>query len=159
RAGVDLQLAQLRATEAVARQHALHGLADDLLRPPLELLAKRPAAEPARGAPVPGVHLCVELVARGPDPLRVGHHHEVPGVDVRRELRLVLAAKRVGDARGETPEGLPLGVHQVPLALDLAGFRVPGLHRESGGPGVRRRTSVAKPARNSAAPPWEGWRT
>ena len=38
RAGVDLQLGQLLAGEPVARQHALDGLADDLLRSPLEHL-------------------------------------------------------------------------------------------------------------------------
>ena len=110
---------------------------------------------------MPVVELVVELLARDRHLLGVDDDDEVAGVDVRRVLRLVLAAQRVGDARRETPEGLALGVHELPLALDLAGFRVPGLHvrRKSGGPGVRRRRSVAKPARKSLAPPWDGWRT
>src|SRR6266487_2846647 len=158
RTGVDLQLPELRAPEPVARQHSLHGLPQHLGGPPLELFAQRPAAQAAGIARVPVVHLVVELLARDRDLLGVDDDDEVAGVDVRGVLRLVLAAQRVGDARRETPEGLPLRVNEAPLALDLAGFCVPGLHK-SGGPGVRRGTSVANPARKSAAPPWEGWRT
>src|SRR5689334_24209045 len=46
-ARVDLQLEELRATETGAREHAPDGLADDLCRAPLELLAKRAAAQAA----------------------------------------------------------------------------------------------------------------
>ena len=48
------------------------------------------------------------------DLLGVHDDDEIAGVDVRRVLRLPLAAQRVGDARGETPEGLALGVDDVP---------------------------------------------
>src|SRR6516164_1346506 len=154
RAGVDLELADLRAPEPVARQHPLHRLADDLLGPPLELLAERPAAQAARIARMAVVELLVELLAGDVDLGRVYDDDEVTGVDMRRVLRLVLAAQRVRDARGETPQGLALGVDDVPAPLDLSGFRVPGLHvrRKSGGPGVRRRRSVAEPGRGSGAP-------
>src|SRR5207244_12924905 len=66
--------------------------------------------------------------------------------------------KRVGDLRSETPERLALGVDEVPAALDLARFCVPRLHkkRRTHRPPGRNRSS---PARNSAAPPWLGWRT
>src|SRR5947209_3241389 len=67
RPGVDLQLAQLRPAEPVPRQHSLHGLADDLLGPPVQLLAQRAAAEAPGIARVPVVHLGVELVARDRD--------------------------------------------------------------------------------------------
>ena len=68
------------------------------------------------------------------DLLRVDDDDEVAGVDVRRVLRLVLAAQRVGDVRRETAEGLALGVDDVPAALDLAGLCVPGLlHGRKGG--------------------------
>ena len=46
----------------------------------------------------------------------------VAGVDVRREDRLVLAAEDAGDLGGETAEDHALGVDDVPLAGDLAGF-------------------------------------
>src|ERR671934_1261890 len=61
--GVDLELAQLRATETVARQHPSNRLADDLRRPPLELFAQRSLLEPARVAGMAVVDLVVELLA------------------------------------------------------------------------------------------------
>src|SRR6185437_6973595 len=103
-------------------------------RAPLELVPQRAALEAAGVAGVPVVELVVELLPRDVDLFRVDDDDEVAGVDVRGVLRLVLAAQRVGDTRRQTPEGLALGVDELPLALDLTGFRVPGLHRESGGP-------------------------
>ena len=47
-----------------------------------------------------------------------------PRVDVRGVLGLALAAQRVGDLRRETPEGLPLGVDEVPAASDLARLQI-----------------------------------
>src|SRR2546430_5026302 len=158
-AGVDLQLLDLGAREAVAGEHALDRLAQHLGRPALELVAERPAAQAARIARVTVVHLVVELVAGDGDLLGVDDDHEVARVDVRGVLGLVLAAERVGDLRSETPERLPFGVDEVPAALDLARLCVPGLlhkKRRTHRPPGRNRSS---PARNSAAPPWLGWRT
>ena len=144
RPGVDLQLADLRRGELVLREHALDGLADDLGRAPLELLAERPLLEPARVARVPAHHLLVELLPRDVDLLRVDDDHEVARVDVRRVRRLALAAQRVGDLRRETAQGLPLGVHDVPVALDLARLGGVGRHRsERRRSSDRRRRSVA----------------
>src|SRR5437867_657339 len=102
RAGVDLQLVDLRARELVARKHALHGPADRLGRPALQLVAKRPAPQSAGIAGVAAVELLVELVARDVDLLGIDDDDEVTGVDVRRVLGLALAAESVRDARGET---------------------------------------------------------
>ena len=79
------------------------------------------------------IELLVELVAGDVDLLRVDHDDEVTGVDVRRVLRLVLAAQRVRDRRSEAPEGLAVGVDDVPLASDLSGLGVVGLHRQRKG--------------------------
>src|SRR5436189_2307699 len=95
RPGVDLELGDLLPREAVPRQHALDCLAQDLLRPPLELLAERSAPEPARIAGVPVVALLIELVARHPDLLRVHHDDEVARVDMRGVGGLALAPERV----------------------------------------------------------------
>src|SRR5262245_42103935 len=46
-AGVDLQLRDLLVRELVLREHALDGLADDLGRAPLELVAQRTLLEPS----------------------------------------------------------------------------------------------------------------
>src|SRR5918996_2125785 len=132
RACIDLELRQLRTREPVARQHALHRLAKDLRRPALELLAQCAAAQAARVARVAVVALLVELLAGDGDLLRVDHDDEVAGVDVRRVLRLVLAAEGVGDARRQPSEGLPLGVDDVPVARDLTRLCVPRLHEKRG---------------------------
>ena len=59
----------------------------------VELLAQRALLEAAGIAGVPVVHLVVELVARDRDLLGVDDDDEVAGVDVRRVLRLALAAQ------------------------------------------------------------------
>src|SRR5262249_57069776 len=66
------------------------------------------------------------------DLLRVDDDDEVTGVDVWCVLRLALAAKPVGDLCRETPEGLPVGVDDVPLASDLARFGAESLHHKNG---------------------------
>src|SRR5438067_4018065 len=130
RAGVDLQLRQLLPAGPVAREHAADRLAEHLRRDALELLPQRTLAEPTWVAGVAVVHLVVELLPRHPDLLRVHYDDEVAGVDMRRELRLALAAQAVGDLRREPAQGLALGVHDVPVALNLARFGAVGLHTE-----------------------------
>src|SRR3954466_5377528 len=126
--GVDLQLADLRAGQAVPREHAFDRLPQYLGRAALELLAQRAALQPAGIAGMAVVHLRVELVAGDVDLLGVHDHDEVARVAVRRVLRLALAAQRVGDLRSQTPQRLALGIDEVPAALDLAGLCIPGLH-------------------------------
>src|SRR6266496_1489149 len=130
RAGIDLQLLDLRAGEPVARKHPLDRFPQNLRRPPLELLAERPRAQPARIAGVAMVELVVELLPRDGDLLGVHHDDEVPGVDVRGVLRLALATEGVRDLRSQTPERLAFGIDEVPAALNLARLCIPGLHRK-----------------------------
>src|SRR5690606_31131437 len=113
--------------------HPADGVADDLLRTPLELLGERALAQAAGVSGVTVVALLLQLLAGDPDALAVDHDNEVAGVDVRRVGRLPLAAQRVGDARGKAPEGLAVGVDDVPLARDLARLRGVGLLRHDGG--------------------------
>ena len=61
------------------------------------------------------------------DALAVDDDDEVARVDVRRVLRLELAAQRVGDARREAAERLAVGVDDIPAPLDLAGLCAIGL--------------------------------
>ena len=63
RAGVDLELAELLRAEAVPRQHALDGAADDLFGPPLEQVAEGLLLEALRVAAVADVELARALVA------------------------------------------------------------------------------------------------
>src|ERR1041385_3044917 len=161
-AGVDLQLRDLLPREPVLGEHPLHGDAEHLGRPALELVAKRPAAQPARVPRVAVVPLLVELVAGDLNLLGVHDDDEVARVDVRRVLRLALPAKGVGDLGRETAEGLALGVDEIPLARDFSRLGAVGLHRKRREL-ARPRPIVAKaprnPASNAAAPPCDGWRT
>src|SRR5919204_1983394 len=157
---VDLQLVDLPPREPVLREHPFHSGAQHLLGPALELLAQRAAANPARVARVTDVALLIELVAGDVDLFRIDHDHEIAGVDVRRVGRLAFSAQRVGDPGRQAAEGLTLGVDEVPLAGDLTGFRVVGLHASKG----RRKTpppgpNRSNPWRKAVPPPWDGWRT
>jgi hypothetical protein len=137
RASVDLELRDLPVRKAVSREHALDGLPDDLRGPPVELLRERSRPQAARIAGVTVVALLLELVPGHGDLLGIHDDDEVPGVDVRREFGLPLAAERVGNAGRQPAQGLALGVHDVPASLDLMRFRVPGLHRRKGRTRVR----------------------
>src|SRR5262249_39069894 len=109
-----------------------------------ELLAKRPCPEAAGITGVTVDHLLIELLPRYVDLLGVDDNDEIAGVHMWRVLRLVLAAELVGDARRQPPDGLTLGVHHVPVALNLSGLRGVGLHlKERRRPGDRRRSSLA----------------
>src|SRR5689334_2241477 len=127
RPGVQLQLAQLRARDAVARHHPADRVSDDLLGARLEHLRERALLEPPVVATVAVVDLVGQLLAGDPDPGAVHHDHEVAGVDVRRVLRLSLAPQGVGDLRGQTAERLAVRIDDEPAALDLSGLRVVGL--------------------------------
>ena len=125
--GVDLELGQLLAGQAVARQHPLHGLADDLLGPALEHVAERPRADPARVAAVAPVALGLALVAGHVDLGGVDDDDEVADVDVRGVGGLGLPAQDVGDLGRQPAQGLAVGVNQVPVALAVLRVRLVGL--------------------------------
>src|SRR5436309_965525 len=129
-AGVDLELRDLLPREPVLREHPLDRDAKDFGRAPVELLAERAALQPARITGVAVVPLLVELVPRDVDLLRVHDDDEVARVGMRRELRLALAAERVGDLGRETAQGLPLGVDEIPLARDLSWLGAVRLHKK-----------------------------
>src|ERR671922_1852154 len=62
-AGVDLELVDLLPGEPVPRKHPLHGLAQDLGGPALELVAERPLPQAAGVAGVAVVDLLLPLLA------------------------------------------------------------------------------------------------
>src|SRR4051812_35645973 len=131
RAGVDLELAEHRAAEAVLRNHALDRLAHDFLRPLGHEICVLGGAQPARVARVPVRDLLVELVGREDDLVGVHDDDEVAGVDVRRVDRLVLAPEQVGDLGGEATEDQAVGIDDVPRALDVGWGGAERAHRDS----------------------------
>src|SRR5918993_6015164 len=88
-AGVDLELLDQLTAELVVRKHALDGELDGPLRVLLEEVFVPDLLETARVAGVPVGDLGVALVAGQRHLARVDDDHEVAGVDVGRERRLV----------------------------------------------------------------------
>src|SRR5215210_1491434 len=94
------------------------------------------------------VDLVVQLLAGHRDLLGIDDDDEIACVDVRRELRLALAAERVRDAGRETAERLSLSVHEVPALLELLGLGGIGLHRTE----KRRTPCPPRPDSSSVTP-------
>src|SRR4029079_15318005 len=72
--------------------------------------------------------LAVGLARGQHDLLGIDDHDVVTGVEVRGEGGLVLAAQDAGDLGAHPAEDETVGVDDVPLAIDLAGFRGVGAH-------------------------------
>ena len=111
------------AAERALRQHALDRAADGLGRLAGEQLAVRLRLDAARVAAVAVHPLAIGLAGGQHDLLGVDDDDVVAGVEVGSEDRLVLAAQHAGDLGGHAPEHEAVGVDDVPLAGDLAGFR------------------------------------
>src|SRR6186997_759760 len=127
-AWIYLQLAIHRPAEAVLGQHPLHGALDDELRLALEQGAEALLAKTARIVAVPEVALLAQLIARDADLGGVQDHHVVPGVEMGRVDRLVLALEQGGDPRRQPAECLVGGIDHPPAAVDLARLDGVGLH-------------------------------
>ena len=118
-ARIDAQVAELRAAERAARQHALHRLLDDALGElALEDRARGALLDAADVAGVVVVDLLLALAAGEHDLVGVDDDDVVAVVDVRRVARLVLAAQPHGDDRGEPADDQAGGVDQHPFLLD-----------------------------------------
>src|SRR5690606_30120215 len=152
RAGVDLELLQLVATERGLRQHAADGLLDDALGEARQQLCVVRRLEAAR---VPGVavgDLVVELAAGEGDLLRVDDDDEVTVVDVRGEARLVLPTEQGGDVGRQSAEDDVGSVDDVPVLLDVAGLRCVRAHGRS-----LRFSVVGRTGARGALPPMVWW--
>src|SRR6266567_2880742 len=125
---INLELAQHLPAQRVLREHAPDRLLDGPFRVPGQQVAVGNRAQPARVAGVPVRALVGELVAAERDLLGVDDDHEVPGVHVRREDRLVLAAQQDGRLAGQPAEYDLIGVDDMPLTLDIDSLRAECAH-------------------------------
>ena len=117
--GIDLELAELGATEAGLRDHAPDGALDEEDRTALaddarglDLLATDIAGEA-------GVDLGRLLGAGEGDLVGIDHDDEIAGVNVGGENWLVLATEKARGLNSDLAEDLALGVDDIPLALDF----------------------------------------
>ena len=69
------------------------------------------------------VHLIREFLACKDRLLRVDHNDEITRINMRREGRLVLAAKHLGDFRRQATYRLAGSVDNIPLAFDIRCIR------------------------------------
>ena len=76
----------------------------------------------AHVAGVMPVELVLELVARRLDARGIDHDDVIAGINVGRELGLVLAPQPEGDGGSEAAERAVRGVYHVPVAPHLMGF-------------------------------------
>ena len=127
-AAVDLQLLEHGVAKRPLGQHALHRDLQHTLRLLGLQLREVDLVQLSGLAAVAVVDLVLRLAAGDAKLCRVHHDDVVAGIDVRRVLRLMLAAQARGDLRGEASEDLALRVDDVPAVVDLADFRGVGCH-------------------------------
>src|SRR5208282_2854981 len=130
RTGVALEFLEHGVTQRPLGQHALDRMLQHSTRKALLQLAQGGCPDPARIATMAVVELALQLVAGDPDLFDIGHDNEIPGVDMRRIDRLMLAPQAVRDGAGKTSEHLIARVDDVPIALHILRFGGIGLHAE-----------------------------
>src|SRR6185437_10392233 len=122
-AAIHMQMLHLHALQRAARDHPFHRLFDHTLRMVgFQPLADRAALDAAGVTGVVVEDRLVGLIARHPHFPGVHHDDVVAAIDVRSELRLVLAAQVIGDDDGKAPEDDALGIDQHPVLLHLRRF-------------------------------------
>src|SRR5438876_1738068 len=91
-------------------------------------LAEARFLEAAGKSAMPVIRLALGLAARHAQLRRVHDDDVIAGVDMRRVLRLVLAAQAGSNLDGEPAQDLALGVDHEPALFDLAYLRGIGFH-------------------------------
>lgn len=118
-AGDNVKLLDHRPPQPVLRKHASNSFLDrerGLLR---EQVFVKGARDPARVSRVAPSDFLLLLAAGEHHLGRVDDDQVVSDVHVRGEDRLVLPAEDHRGFRGDTPEDLVAGVHDVPTAFDV----------------------------------------
>jgi len=121
--GIDLQLLEYLSAKTVMGKHALDSMFHHMLRTALEEVSDRFEARTA------GVkRVVIELfqlltLARDHNFFGIDHHDIIADVEVRRELRLVLAPENMGDLGCDATQCLTRGVDQIPLLVYFLGFK------------------------------------
>ena len=151
--GNHVELLDHGATEPVLREHPADGFLHDERRPLLEEILVQGAGD-ATGMPGVAPGDLLRLLAAREHHLRsVDDDQIVTDVHVRGEDRLVLATEDHRGLRGNAPEHLLAGVHDVPAAFDVLRLGRVGLHRKDVGPRGRRPMLPAETHRRQSSLP------
>ena len=97
-APIDLQLVEQPPAESILRQHPMHRHLDHTLRPHLQELTRRGAADTARKAGVAMINFVRQLLAGQLHLGRIDDDDEVARILIRREVGTMLAALYTGGA-------------------------------------------------------------
>src|SRR5262245_47360628 len=116
---IDLELLGHVAAKLVLGQHAPDGNFDHPLWKTLHQRLVRFALLATRVVNVRDALFLLCLAAGEDDFLGVGDDHEIAGINLWRILRTVLAHEDRGDLGRNAAEHLALGIHMVPLGLDV----------------------------------------
>src|SRR5574337_992981 len=131
RAGVHFEFAEQRITQLRFGQHpADSGLQDPRWVGPQHLLS-RGGLQPAGIARMAIVHLILQLLAREYHSLSIHNYHEIPGVQVRTEDRLMLPSQEHSHLGRQPPKYPSRRVDQVPPPIDVVDMRMNRLRHVS----------------------------
>ena len=119
---IDAEFLEHGCAKLVFRQHALYRFGNDLLRRFFEQFLQTNRFQIADIARVMVIYLVFQLVAGHPYLGRIDHNDVIPGIDMRREYGLVLAAQTGSDLGRQAAQRSPVSVHQVPVMRNLCGF-------------------------------------
>jgi hypothetical protein len=123
RGGIQMKMLHLLALKRAARDHALDSLFQHAFRVfGVQALLDRATLDAAGIASVVIKYLLLRLVAGQVDLVGVHHDDVVAAIDMRRELRLVLAAQAVRDDDGEASENDAFCIDQDPALRHLRRF-------------------------------------
>lgn len=128
--GVNFQLGELGAAEAVVRDHATDGKLDQQFGPAGLALLESFAFVAADVTGKTGVDFRLCLLAGHAHLGSIDHHDEVAGVTMRSVDGFVFAAQDVGNFRRDAPEDFVLSIDNPPAALDFFGFGGKGFHHK-----------------------------
>ena len=129
RAGIDLQLLGHLTSQGALGQHADDGMANRELRLLSQQLAIGRGLDAAGIAAVMVLDLLVQLLAGEDHFVSVDNDHIVTGIHMGGIDGLVLPAKDIGHLAGNTAQHLALSIDDIPLALDVGGFRHESIQR------------------------------
>ena len=115
----NVQVAEYGASQCVFRQHAANRIFHHSKRLAVHLFTSRTLALSTGISSITNVFFRFPLVSGQNNLLRIDDNDIVAAVSVRREIRLVLAAKALCDLRGYAAQSLAFSINEQPLFVSI----------------------------------------
>src|ERR1700675_217624 len=113
--GINTQLLGAARAELVLWEDPKHCFAQNLFGPALHQRPDRDFLQTTGKTAMVAIHFLINLVSGEADALRIDYDDVIAAIEVRRVIRLVLANQQARDARGDTAQHQPVGVHHEPI--------------------------------------------